>query len=128
MIDKNGKDHDRWANLWNAINEYNAACGGSTSLISDRRMSAVVGVEGALEALVQGITERLTTPIVGDASTTKSELLDRVGMILPSASLDYDNEGQIVIYTGLMDGADDRLVDLEDSEDDTEEEWVINGD
>ncbi len=36
--------------IWNAINEYAAACGGDTSdkTISDRRMDAVVAVEKAI--------------------------------------------------------------------------------
>jgi hypothetical protein len=46
------EDSHLHVNLWDAINEYTAACGGDTSraTISGRRMDGVVAVERAIEA------------------------------------------------------------------------------
>lgn len=47
------------AQLWNAINEYAAACGGDTSdkTIGERRMQAVAAVEKALRDIVDDETD-----------------------------------------------------------------------
>lgn len=36
---------------------------------------------------------------------------------IPSACVEMDNEGQIVIYTGLMWGQEDNVVPFEEAED-----------
>jgi hypothetical protein len=40
------------------------------------------------------------------------ELIDRVLEIIPSATFDEDNEGQLVIYTGLVE-VDDNATEME---------------
>lgn len=45
---------------------------------------------------------------------TMNELLSRIQEILPNASVGEDNDGQIVIYTNLVE-ANESLVDMGDT-------------
>lgn len=46
------------------------------------------------------------------------ELEIAIANLIPGASIEKDNYGQIVIYTGLMIGLDDELVDFLESNED----------
>lgn len=47
-----------------------------------------------------------------DQSFDKSYLTSKVHTIIPGAALDMDNDGQIVVYTGLMLDSEGRVVPL----------------
>lgn len=51
---------------------------------------------------------------MNNAPKTTRELMNLILKVLPTASFDTDNLGQIVIYTGLAeDDDDDTLTELE---------------
>ena len=51
---------------------------------------------------------------------TREEMERRIRKVLPGASFDEDNDGQIVIYTDKMDGEDGKLIDFVAPEGDEE--------
>lgn len=44
-----------------------------------------------------------------------AELHDRIIAVLPEATFGEDNDGQLVIYTNLMETEDETLVSLDDA-------------
>lgn len=48
---------------------------------------------------------------------TLAELEEKVLEVIPTATLDFDNQGQIVVYTGLMvDEDSQQVIDYESEE------------
>lgn len=49
---------------------------------------------------------------------TKEELETAIANLIPGASIEKDNYGQIIIYTGLMVGMNNELVDFLETDED----------
>ena len=48
---------------------------------------------------------------------TIKELERRIGEIIPSAAFETDNEGQVLIYTGLIESEDGQLLPFDPASD-----------
>ncbi len=116
------EDRPNTVPLWDAINEYAAACGGDTSanILSDRRMEAVVLVERAVAALLrkpqprEDLTMQQPTYTYHDHTTGQDRTvtirytrydLGRLAIILVDTKVlpddDEDGPWELVVTTNL---------------------------